>query len=305
MGIARRWVFPIIWMVIFAVIGAALVKLAFFADTTDDDAPEFPTGALTEPLATVERGTIRNDVTLSGTVGADPEVPARAEISGEVREVTVSEGQTVKKGQKLAVLRGYNERGGTVNWTLKAPVAGTLSAFDLLVGQQLGIGEEVARVAPPSFQVTATLAPEQQYRLTTLPEDAEVAITGGPAPFTCTGLTIEASASGQDAAASVATVRCAVPEDVRVFAGLAARVTIAGGVADGVLVVPTTAVEGGGGTGIVYLSDGSGEPAEREVTLGISDGSFVEVTDGLAAGDTVLQFVPGALGEDEQLMGRY
>jgi len=297
-SIARRWVFPIIWMVIFAVIGAALVKLAFFADGDTPGSAEFPTGALTEPVVAVEHGTIRNDVTLTGTVGADPEVVARAGISGEVREVSARDGAHVKKGQVLAKLRGMNERGGTVWWNLKAPATGTLTGFDLLVGQMLGIGEDAASVAPPTFRVTASLAPEQQYRLTTLPEVAQVAITGGPAPFECTGLTIEAtSASGQDGGA-VATVRCAVPDDVRVFAGLGARMTIAGGVAENVLVLPTTAVDGGGGSGIVYLEDGEGGRTEREVVLGISDGTLVEVVSGLAEGDAVLQFVPGALAED-------
>ena len=36
-----------------------------------------------------------------------------------------------------------------------------------------------------------------------------------------------------------------------------------------------------------------GEPEERAVTLGLTDGSVVQVTEGLAEGDEVLEFVPG------------
>ncbi len=297
MGIARRWVFPVIWMVIFAVIAAALVKIAFFADDTAESAPEQPTGAIVDPTFIVGLGTVRNDVTLDGTVGADAAVPARAAISGEVRKVSATAGQWIEAGAELAQIRGMNED-GTNRWSiLKAPISGTLTSFALLVGQQVGLGETLAQVAPATFNVTASLPPEQQYRLTTQPTEAVVTITGGPAPFTCTGLTISAAAApgtGDDPGSPVATVRCAVPSDVRVFAGLAAKLTIAGGVAENVLVIPTTAVEGGSGTGIVYLSspDG-GEPEAREVTLGLSDGTMVEVVSGLEEGEEILQFLPG------------
>ncbi|AYF96816.1 efflux RND transporter periplasmic adaptor subunit [Protaetiibacter intestinalis] len=311
MGIARRWVFPIIWMVIFGLIAAALVKVAFFADETVESTPEVPTGMITEPTVIVSTGAIHNDVTIDGTVAADAAVPARAAISGEVRKVSATAGQWVEAGAELAQLRGMNDD-GTTKWSIvKAPIAGTLTTFTLLVGQQVGLGDAVAQLAPASFSVTASLAPEQQLRLTTQPTEAQVTITGGPAPFTCTGLTITAAAAptadeggagGTGGGSAVATVRCAVPADVRVFAGLAAKLTLAGGVADNVLVIPTTAVEGGSGSGIVYLPAVDGESEQREVTLGISDGSQVEVTGGLAEGDEILQFVPGALADPDQGM---
>ena len=99
--------------------------------------------------------------------------------------------------------------------------------------------------------------------------------------------------------ASGTSVRCAVPGDVRVFPGLTARLTIAGGIAENVLVVPTTAVEGGGGSGVVYLVGPGGETEPREITLGLSDGVTVEVAGGLEEGDLVLQFVPGAPADPE------
>ncbi len=311
MSIARRWVFPIIWMVIFAVIGAALVKLAFFADAPAESAPEFPTGTIVDPTVVVGLGTVRNDVTIDGTVGADAAVPTRAELSGEVRKVSATAGQWVDAGAELAQIRGMNED-GTNRWSiLKAPISGTLTTFSLLVGQQVALGDTLAQIAPATFNVTASLAPEQQYRLTTQPTEAVVTIAGGPAPFTCTALTItpaSAPTSGDDGSGggggtSVATVRCAVPGDVRVFAGLAATLTIAGGIAENVLVIPTTAVEGGSGTGIVYLPAVGGEPEQREVTLGLSDGSMVQVTGGLAEGEEILQFVPGALADPDMGMG--
>lgn len=302
MGVARRWVFPIIWMVIFAVIGAALVKIAFFPDleARGSDGHQ-PTGEIVEPQVPVSLGTIRNDIVVDGMISADAAVPARAAISGEVRKVSVSVGQTVEEGAELAQIRGMYDD-GTSRWSiLRAPISGTLTSFDLLVGQQVGLGETLAKVSPASFSVTATLAPEQLYRLIQQPTEATVAITGGPAPFVCTGLTIttgDGQGEGGEPAggggASGPTVRCAVPGDVQVFSGLTARVTIAGGIAENVLVLPTTAVEGAAGTGVVYLLGADGAAIPTPVTLGLTDGIQVEITGGVAEGDLVLQFVPGA-----------
>jgi len=313
MSVARKWVFPILRIVVFAAIAIALVKIAFFADPVESSSGETPTGAIVEPQIPVMTGTVRNDIVLDGIVAADAPVAIKATLNGEIRQVSVAQGQWVDAGAELMQIRGMNDDGSN-RWSIvKAPASGVLSSFDALVGQSVSVGSVVGQVAPPSFSVTASMPPEQQYRLTTQPTEGQVSIAGGPAPFTCTGLTIssplpgsESGGDGGDGGAgstSGTTVRCAVPGDVRVFSGLTATLTIAGGTAENVLVVPTTAVEGGSGTGIVYvvLADGSTEP--RDVTLGLSDGITVEVTGGLDEGETVLQFVPGAPADPGMMEG--
>ena len=301
MGIARKWVFPIIRIVVFVAIAAALVKIAFFADPVIDDAA-VPTGEIVEPQVPVAIGTIQNDVTLTGTVANDPAIPIKATLSGVVYDVYVSAGQYVDAGTEILRLRAdvINPDGTQyVDYeTVTAPIAGTLSTFTALEGQTFSVGDDVGKVSPASFSVSGTIAPEQQYRLLNRPTEAQVTITGGPAPFTCTGLTITAAPpatnDGGSGAPANPTVRCAVPADVTVFPGLSASLVIAGGVAENVLVVPITAVEGSAQTGNVYvlLPDGTSEP--HPVTLGLNDGINVEVKDGVAEGDMILQFVPGA-----------
>jgi multidrug efflux pump subunit AcrA (membrane-fusion protein) len=183
--------------------------------------------------------------------------------------------------------------------TVAAPATGTLSSFTALVGQSFSIGDAVGQIAPPSFVVTGTLAPDQLYKLIDEPESAEVQITGGPAPFTCKHLRISTPLAGAttEGETSGTTVTCSVPKKMTVFAGLAAKLTIAGGLAENVLTVPTTAVEGSAETGNVYVLDADGTPTAKAVKLGLNDGKIVEITGGLAEGDSVLQFVPGAEAE--------
>lgn len=308
MGVVRKWVFPILRLVVLVAIGAALVKLAFFPDIENASNPAVPGAEIVEPQVPVVVGTIQNDVTLDATIAADSAVPVKATLAGEVRKVVAAQGQHVDAGTPILVIRAELVKADGVSTyfrdeTVTAPVAGTLSSLPALVGQVFSVGDAVAQIAPPTFHVTGSLAAEQLYRLTQQPTEAEVTITGGPAPFTCTGLTIATPLAGEETGTGVSgpTVTCAVPADVTVFSGLTARVVIAGGIAENVLTVPTTAVEGIADTGNVYLVLPDGSTEVRAVTLGLTDGFNVEIVDGLAEGDIILQFVPGASPNDPSL----
>ena len=327
MNVARKWVFPIIRLVVIVAIAVALVKIAFFPDSAEASDPAQPTGQVVEPQIPVAIGTITNDVTLPATVQADAAVPVRATGQGTVDEVFASAGQSVAAGDTLYDIKVETIRepvestdaAGNVTVTqprptvtfakVLAPISGVLSSFTVLPGQSVAVGDAGGQVAPPTFSVSGSLSPDQQYRLLNQPTEASIAITNGPAPFTCTGLVISTPLAGADSgttpgetgsgAAGGTTVRCAIPADITVFSGLAAQITIAGGKAENVLVVPTTSVKGAAKTGIVWAVLPDGTTEERPITLGMTDGTLVEVTGGLAEGDLINQFVPGAVAPDE------
>ena len=321
MNIARKWVFPILRLIVIAAIAVALVKLAFYPDNAVDSNPAEPTGVIVEPQIPVALGTISNDVTVPGTVSADPAVPVKATAVGTVDEIFIAAGQAVNKDDKIYDIRvetiqdpvETTDALGNITITqpkpvvtfakVLAPISGILSSLTVIHGQSVAVGEASGQVAPPSFSVSGALSPEQQYRLLTKPTEASVAITNGPAPFTCTGLTITTPLAGESAGggagdptgAGSTTVSCAIPAEVTVFAGLAAQITIAAGLVENVLVVPTTAVEGSAETGVVWFVLADGGTEERPVTLGMTDGVNVQVVDGLVEGDLINQFVPGAV----------
>jgi macrolide-specific efflux system membrane fusion protein len=251
----------------------------------------------------------QNDISISGTVNADAAIPVKATFGGEVREVLVGAGTAVNADTEIMVVRAELVNSNGTPYTkvqrVKAGATGILSSFTPLVGQTIGIGDVVGQVAPQSFNVTATISPEQLYRLTEQPTEAEVTVQGGPAPFTCAALTIitplpgssgggSGDGSGGEGGGTSTTVKCSVPSDVRVFPGLVADLTIAGGIAENVLTIPMTAVQGAADTGIVYVILDDGTQEERPITLGLNDGINVEVTEGLTEGELILQFVPGA-----------
>lgn len=326
MGVWRTWIFPVLRIVVFAAIAIALVKVAFFAEPDPSEGPAVPTGAITEPVVTATFGTIVNDVSLDGTVSADQAVPVRATAAGTVDEIFLPQGSAVAAGDVIFDIKvetvqdpvESTDPQGTVTVTqpkplvsysqVLAPAAGVLSALTVLPGQVVAVGDTAGQIAPPSYSVSGSLSPQQQYRLLDQPTEATVTIPGGPAPFTCSGLSIstplagateggngQGSADGSGGPAGTTTVRCSVPAGVTVFSGLTATITIPAGSAENVLVIPTTAVDGGSQTGTVYAVLPDGGTEKIDVTLGLTDGTLVEVTGGLEADQEILEFTPNAI----------
>lgn len=285
----RRWIFPLLMVVIFGAVAAALVKLAFFPDSSE--AAVAPSAGISESVVSVERGEVVNALSLTGTVARDESFPLRSEIDGVVTTVHVGEGQAVAAGQVLFTVK-QNDPVRSID--VKAPEAGDVSELAVVKGQPTSVGGELATLTPARFHVLSTVEPVQLYRLLNAPSEASVTIQGGPAPFVCTGLKVQVAEDG------TTSVRCAIPGDQVVFAGLQATLDITVGTVQDVLVVPTTAVRGGAGTGVVWVdaSDGS-DAEEREVTLGVGDGTIVEVTAGLEEGEQIRQFVPGLAATTE------
>ncbi len=290
MVVWRRWIFPILLVLALGLAAAALVKIAFFPDQAPAAALQ-PNAEIADPVVAVERGEVVNALSLTGTVARDGAYPVRSGVDGVVTSVDVSEGQSVAAGQKLFTIK---QNDPVKNVDVVAPEAGELSELEVVKGQPASIGGDLVKLTPARYHVQATVEPVQLYRLLNAPTEASVTIQGGPAPFTCTGLKVEVAEDG------TTTVTCAVPADQTVFAGLQAQLDIDLGTVSDVLVVPTTAVKGGAGTGVVWVDAGTGELEERDVTLGVSDGSIVEVAAGLEEGEQVRQYVPGVATGDEQ-----
>ncbi|MFZ3416179.1 efflux RND transporter periplasmic adaptor subunit [Arthrobacter sp. 3Tela_A] len=330
MGAARRLVFPILWLVVFGVIAAALFKLAFLDGLSTEAETPVPSAALQTATVEATRASVTNLVQAQGSVVADPAAKVRSTSDGTVVYIDVEAGQAVAKGDRLFQVRKPVETPPAAlpqqdddDAPPPAPVqlyayadivataSGTLTDFPVLLNQQVTVGTDVASVAPGTFSVQGTLSTEQQFRILDRPQTATVSLNGGPAPFECGSITTGGTADGaagqepgspegQPAGGATGTFSCAVPAGVSVFAGLGASVDITAGEAENVVTVPATAVRGAVQNGVVWvIQDASGAPEERAVSLGLNDGQQVEITEGLAEGEQVLQFVPGSPAQDD------
>lgn len=320
-------------------VGVLWIAFGRESGNESEGAPLTPSVEIVRPEVQVSTGTVTNTVEIQATITADAPTPVRATDGGTVTVFLAEPGHTVVAGEPLLEVVFEEVGEPTVETdddgnevevpgepvrrfrTIEAPVGGMLGEFAVLAGEEVTIGDQVTTISTGGFTVSGTLTAEQQYRLIGGPTAADIQARGGPAPFTCNDLVIGRDAGsgsggeggddsgappaevfpGDPAAAggSSTAISCTVPEGVTVFDGLGATMSVQAGQAESVLVVPVTAVEGSFETGNVWTLGPDGEPVEKPVTLGLTDGEIVEVREGLAEGDTILEFVPG---QDEETM---
>lgn len=312
----RRAVLPSLWLVLGAVIAASLVKIAFVDGVRGAEQVSAPEVGFEAPVVPAGRATVTNVVEVKGSVQADPVIPVRSTEAGTVVFLYISAGKPVAQGSPLFQVRRVREAPADAADSsdagesaqgkdpaaapakpaapqydyldVLAPSAGVLKDFTALLGQQVSVGENVGAVEPGTFSVSGSLDAQQQYRLLDRPAKAEVTVTGGPAPFTCSDISLghvtgggaskpadsngagggapaqqgpgPGTGSSDGGAAATGTVSCPVPSAVKVFPGLGATLKLTAGVAENVLTVPLTAVKGSFQEGTVWVR--STEPGD-------------------------------------------
>jgi len=361
MDALRRYVFPLIWMLILAVIALALARMAFFPADASGAAedPDVPTAEFDQyAVVPVETSDIASELALPATVEPDEGTELKATDEGEINKIWAREGDTVEKGQRILQVRvpeepapvdvppempaeGTTDGDGTDEGdaepaeqpapqpeqteqqyrylTLYANAPGKITGLTLEEWESLATGDVVATISPGTYSIVAELTPEQQLSLLDVDIDASAILPTAADPVHCKapGITEDAEVAkpeapqidpmtGEETTSSVssAQLECPVPEGTRIVPGLSVEVTVQLGSATDVLTVPTTAAEGTGETGTVYvLDEATGEPAPVEVTLGLRGDGVVEITEGLEEGQEILQFVPGVDNPDDGMGG--
>lgn len=313
-----RWriAYDSIKLIVWIAIAVALVKFAFFPGDATTAALN-PQGNFDLPSVAVARGEIENDIRLEAAVIRDESVPVKATHEGEVVWIYAVSGAEVSAGEKILQVKYRQTQEPTdpeqppverdLFFDVVSEAAGTLK-LDALVGQQVSIGDAVGTIVPATFHAQVSVTPDQLYSLQGLPQQGTIAIKDGPAPFPCHNLKVVAASSpstGEDpdgGGAAGPQVRCEIPLDQTVFDGVKGTLKIEGGSASDVLLVPTTAVEGRFGSGMVYLpaEDPMAKPTEVKVGLGMTDGEYIEITEGLEEGQEILEFVPSPMNRYDE-----
>ncbi|MEV2274079.1 HlyD family efflux transporter periplasmic adaptor subunit [Nocardiopsis sp. NPDC049922] len=269
----------------------------------------------------VELGSISSVMVLDATVRAAPGEDVSARNGGTVTRVWVGDGTPVENGAPIVTLSVPGAGGGsegeegaeapaTREVTLYAPRAGDVSGLgDLRNGDVLEPGATVATVAPDEFRAVASIPSNDLYRFGGEPRDIELSIDQGPAPTPCEFVSLgpadqsssggsgggaegEEGGEGGGGGGGGTELVCRVPADVEAYEGVQGKLSVAVDDVSNVLAVPVTAVRGTADEGEVMVVTEDGSQETRQVTLGVSDGSMVEVVEGLSVGEQVLDPVP-------------
>lgn len=176
-------------------------------------------------------------------------------------------------------------------------------------GTTVKAGLPIFNVRHFGFALQSILPPEKTYRLYDGIISARGEITNGPGPFDCHVLgtpfvpgaggymigngeieTEDSSPVGGiqviDSSQGVVVV-AAVPPGIKLLEGAPGLLALTTAEVKDAVVLPIEAVAGISQRGQVYVED-KGERVLRNVTLGITDGSYVQITSGLRGGEKII-----------------
>ena len=260
-------------------------------------------------LASAQVGTIQSDsqsptqsggttsttaTTVAATPVVDPVAVAQAKAALDQAQLTVNEAQKALDAT-----------------TLKAPVAGKVTALNFVVGQKVGGGgtaassastastssasgsgssKAFATLVDPTTMVAAVSWPESDAAKISVGQAATITVASLGSPVTGTVTALDTTST---VVSNVVTYAGTVTLD-EVPAGLKSGMTATVGVVtaskSGVIAIPSAAITTKGGTSTVNVSQ-NGQSTSRTVTIGLKGDGTTEITSGLSAGDQVVMSV--------------
>lgn len=266
-----------------AAVALVLVSVLGLCGSTASGSPtsDATSAGTASDVVQVERRTITSVVVVDGSVVASPTFVVPAPRAGKVGyPPRLRSGAAVRGGEEVARIGAKR---------VIVPAGGEVAAVLRDDGASVAAQIPLVRVRYAGFGVHARIPVTDQYRLYDGAISAKVNVESGPSGLECRIVRPADAGSGDDGVDGL----CLLPLESPVVEGLVAKVGLYTGQRDAVPSVPLDAVSGRAGQGVVtrVLADGSTEPAT--VQLGITDGVYIEVTDGLTVGDRVLGQAPG------------
>jgi len=170
--------------------------------------------------------------------------------------------------------------------TLTAPIGGVITEVNIATGFDAPAGAAIV-IDAPGFQVTTDVV-ESDLASVEVGQTATVSIdaVGADVTGTVTAISPLATQGGSVVSYPVTVVLDETPEDAH--AGMSADVTITTATAEGVLTVPTAALQGTEGNYRVRTLAVDGTVTAVPVEVGLATASLAEITSGLSAGTTVV-----------------
>jgi len=308
-----------------------LAALVLLASGCTDGGPGSETPGLDErgtvsTTVTPMRMDLTDEMSLAGKVVVNPVFGLVAPTNGEVHYYDVPWPRSTPTEPVWAAnvwLDGNKTR-------VDIPAGATFAGRLVPDYSSVTLGMPIVSARWMGYGVVAEIEPADAYRVVNNLASVQVQIENGPGPFDCPVLgTIAAMPAGtipeprpfipdpndppevqaekqaayERAAADAAPYRpvaseatpmrvvCIPPGDVQLINGADATVVVVTASATNALVLPVAAVAGQQGTGqvTVVLPDGTTEI--RDVVLGLTDGEYIEIKEGLTDDETVA--VPG------------
>jgi HlyD family secretion protein len=204
-----------------------------------------------------------------------------APADAKVREIYVNAGQKVTDGTRLMRL--------STGDTIEAGFDGTVSAINVEKGDEVKAEASLITVADFDHMRVSVRVGESNISSVSVGQARKVTVSSAGASFDSTiGNINYVDYTGNNVAYYTTTVDVDTSETENIWPGMQATVTVTMDEAQDVTVLKVDALSTArDNTAYVYKENASGEMEEVKVTVGVSNGNYIEITDGLSDGDEV------------------
>lgn len=230
---------------------------------------------------TATTGSISNSLSFTGSMQLINSATYTASAGGKVREIYVSAGDQVTEGTKLMRLSGGE--------TIEAEFDGTVSSISVSKGDEVKSGDSLLTLADFDHMKVSVRVGESNIGQVAEGQSCRVTVSSAGATFDATIDSIDyVSYSGNNVAYYTTIVKVDTSEADNIWPGMQATVTVPLEEAQNVTVLKMDALSTArDNTAYVYKENENGEMEEVTVTVGVSNGNYVEIKDGVTPGETV------------------
>ena len=230
---------------------------------------------------TATTGSISNSLSFTGSMQLVNSATYTASSDTKVREIYVSEGDQVKGGDRLIRLSSGE--------TIEAEFDGTVSSISVEKGDEVKSGDTLLTVADFDHMKVSVRIGESNIGEVKKGQSCRVTVSSAGATFDAAIDDIDyVSYTGNNVAYYTGTVNVDTSGADNIWPGMQATVTVPLEEAQNVTVLKMEALSTArNNTAYVYKENENGEMEEVTVTVGVSNGNYVEIKDGVTAGETV------------------
>lgn len=254
---------------------------------------------------TVTKGSLKVTVLATGTVQPENRLEIKSPIAGRVEEVLIKEGQVVKKGQLLAWMSS-TERAALMDaarakgpaevkkWEelyrqtpVISPINGTIILKNVESGQTF-TNVDAIFVLSNRLTVKAQVD-ETDIASIKVKQDATIildAYSDDNVPGVVAAIAYDATTVNNVTTYLVDVAPVKTPDYMR--SGMTANVTFSIRSREGVLMIPTAAIETNENGDSVLVKNAHGKRESRQIKVGMTDGKLSEVSEGLSEGEVIM-----------------
>ena len=271
--------------IIFSILGAVLIiAFALFLNAPKKS---------TMDSVTAKKGDITTYYSFSGSIETKNRQSTNAEKALQIYKIKVAEGQSVKKGDVL--MTTY------VGDNIKATIDGEVTKIYVEKDQQLMNGAQLIDVVDyKNLQLTVQV---DEYDIKAISINKSAAVTINALNKDLTGTVTDISKEGTyQNGVTYFTATISLPIDSSLLVGMSADAKVLNQSVKNVVILPVSAIQfDADNNPYVYMKDNKKSQKIVDITLGVNDGTNVEVKSGISSSDTVL--VPKAAATTTLGMG--